>query len=57
MNSRSKIDMLIGIYYFDFYFSLEDIRGKQGQGGPALEFQTTLQLTGSKINTAELILA
>ena len=49
--------MLIVIYYFDFYFSLEDIRGKQGQGGPALEFQTTLQLTGSKINTAELILA
>ena len=31
MNSKSKIDMLIGVDYCDFHFSLKDIRGKSGQ--------------------------
>ena len=31
VNNRSKIDMLIGVDYPDFHFSLKDIREKQGQ--------------------------
>ena len=30
VNSRSKIDMLIGVDYADFQFSLINIRGKPG---------------------------
>ena len=30
VNSRSKIDMLTGVDYPDFHFSLKDIRGKPG---------------------------
>ena len=31
VNSRNKIDMLIGVDYPDLHFSLKDIRGKPGQ--------------------------
>ena len=31
VNSRSKIDMLIGVDYPEFHFSLKNIRGKPGQ--------------------------
>ena len=31
VNSRSKIDVLIGVDYPDFHFTLKDIRGKPGQ--------------------------
>ena len=31
VNSRNKIDMLIGVDYPDFHFSLKNIRGKPGQ--------------------------
>ena len=31
VNSRNKIDMLIGVDYHDYHFSLKDIRGKPGE--------------------------
>ena len=31
MNSRSKIDVMIGVNFRDFHFSLKDIRVKPGQ--------------------------
>ena len=59
VNSRNKIDMLLGVDYSDFHFSLQEIRGKPGQpmSGPALGIQIKLQQVGTKINTPELILA